>query len=78
MPLEPEILLCDCTAGLDATVCLAVLDERTLTYDVVERRPGREPRVLHRHVTSLRQARARACARDGLGVPCPYVRPTAR
>lgn len=62
MPLEPEILLCDCLAGFDDTRRFAVLDELTLTYDVVERRMGGPSHRLHVHVPSLREARARVCA----------------
>ncbi len=69
MPLQTEILLCDCKAGFDDTRRFAVLDERTLTYDVVERQPGGRPQVLHRHVPSLRDARARGCALAPCAVP---------
>lgn len=62
MPLDTEILLCDCSAGFDDTRRFARLDELTLTYDIVERQGEGEPRVLRRHVASLRAARAHACA----------------
>ena len=76
MPLETEILLCDCLAGFDDTRRFAVLDERTLTYEVVERRPGGPSHQLHRHVPSLREARARVCAVGPCGGAFrPGVRP---
>lgn len=71
MPLEPEILLCDCLAGFDDTCRFAVLDELTLTYSVVERQGGERSRVLRRHAASLREARYVACA--GRGAACPYA-----
>ena len=71
MPLDTEILLCDCTAGFDDTRRFARLDELTLTYDVVERAGDGDPRVLRRHVASLREARAHACASRPGGVACP-------
>lgn len=71
MPIDTDILLCDCSAGYDDTRRFARLDELTLTYDVVERRGDGEPRVLRRHVASLREARAQACATGPDGVVCP-------
>ena len=71
MHLETEILLCDCAAGFDDTRRFAVLDERTLTYDVVERRADGPARVLHRQVPSLRQARMHACAGRSYAGACP-------
>jgi hypothetical protein len=59
MPFATEILLCACAADSRR---FAVLDELTLTYDVVEREPDGRARVLHRHVASLREARACACS----------------
>lgn len=64
MPLDPEILLCDCMAGFDNTRRFAVLNESTLTYDIVQRAPGGRSQVLRRHVASLREARARACVTE--------------
>jgi transcription elongation GreA/GreB family factor len=72
MPVDSEILICDCTAGFDDTRRFAVLDELTLTYDIVERTAGGEPRLVHRHLASLRQARAHACATSPHGGACPY------
>ena len=72
MPLESEILLCDCTAGFDETRRVAVLDELTLTYAVVERQPGGRSRVLRRHIATLREARVHACASPPAAAPCPY------
>lgn len=72
MPIDTEILLCDCSAGFDDTRRFARLDELTLTYDVVEREGDGEPRVLRRHVASLREARARACATRTDDVSCPF------
>ncbi len=71
MPLETEILLCDCLAGFDDTRHFAVLDERTLTYDVVERRPGGRAHVLRKHVPSLREARTHACSGRSHAGACP-------
>ena len=72
MPIDTEILLCDGSAGFDDTRRFARLDELTLTYDVVEREGDGEPRVLRRHVASLREARARACATRTDDVTCPF------
>ncbi len=75
MPLENEILLCDCAAGFDDTRRFAVLDELTLTYAVVERQSQGEARVLHTRLASLREARAHACVD---GDRCPHARPVTR
>lgn len=72
MPIDTEILLCDCSAGFDDTRRFAQLDELTLTYDVVERQGEGKPRVLRRHVASLRDARAHACATRPNGIRCPF------
>jgi transcription elongation GreA/GreB family factor len=72
MPIDTEILLCDCSAGFDTTRRFARLDELTLTYDVVQRQGDGEPRVLRRHVASLREARAQACATRTDDVTCPF------
>ena len=77
MPLDTEILLCDCSAGFDDTRRFARLDELTLTYDVVEREGDGEPRVLRRHVASLREARAKARSSRSENVRCPFVSGTA-
>jgi hypothetical protein len=60
MPLRTEIPLCDCLS-VDGRR-FAILDELTLTYDVVERERNGRTRVLRRHVATLREARAYTCA----------------
>ena len=65
MPMKTEVPLCDCL-GVDVDGRrFAVLDELTLTYNVVERKPGEPTRVLQKHVATLREARAYGCDECG-------------
>jgi hypothetical protein len=62
MHIYRDIFLCDYRDARDDYRLYAVLDELTLTYDIVQRGPGGVARPLRRHVRSLIDARHCASA----------------
>lgn len=71
MPLPIDVLLCEYETSDSRRQLRAVLDELTLTYTIVDRDRGGRKRMLRRHVSSLREARAWASSH-------PTVRPCAQ
>jgi hypothetical protein len=75
MHIHGDIFLCDHRDARGDYQLYAVLDELTLTYDIVQRRPRGVAHPLRRHVLSLDDARHWASAFTGGATPHRAGRP---